>query len=344
MHQDLEGAAEKLGIAEQLPNLREAARHSQEVLSQAKGWLAAKVDPREAPNLDVVALGSYARLEASAESDFDYLVVAYGIHERSRVTRELLNAADEFIEEFLVDPDDPDRKRRPGGTGIFGRIQAAAELTERIGLEQDTNLSHTRRLLILEESTSIYQEDKHEELVDAILDRYLADYESPKQGVPRFLLNDVIRYWYTMAVDYQAKRWENDFNWGLRYLKLVLTRKLAYAGSLASLLRCEEATVDYLRSQFRKPPLARLAQLALDDEFERPESVRDALLIAEEFAGYLKDPERRQEAMEVRSLHADDWPQSFSDMRERSKDLQTALDAIFHDSHLEQAARKYLGF
>ena len=101
----------------------------------------------------------------------------------------------------------------------------------------------------------------------SILKRYLVDYHnfenvSPlhKRGVARFLLNDVVRYWRTVAVDYQAKRWdelsppagafqEDDGlgleppKWGLRYIKLRSSRKLAFVGSLVSLHGSSTVTV-----------------------------------------------------------------------------------------------------
>ncbi|MDQ4143132.1 MAG: hypothetical protein M3198_05180 [Actinomycetota bacterium] len=231
---DLGAALVALGLEHDLPTLSRNAADSMGVLSDAEAWLREKVPTAEAAELDVVVLGSFARLEASLESDFDYLIMVHGLPSDVRAGRRLLEAIDDFIRSI--------RTRGPGRTGLFGHITAAADLTERIGLEQDTNLSQSRRLLLLEESRSVYQPELHDRLLRAVLERYLADYGGkPKAGAPRFLLNDVQRYWYTLAVDYQAKRWEDaSSGWGLRYLKLLNSRKVAYAGTLVSLLRCDD--------------------------------------------------------------------------------------------------------
>jgi len=66
-----------------------------------------------------------------------------------------------------------------------------------------------------------------------LLKRYLVDdfgYAMPPKAaarVPRFLLNDLVRYWRTMAVDFAAKRREREgAGWGLRNFKLRMSRKL----------------------------------------------------------------------------------------------------------------------
>ncbi len=340
-----EEALRSLGLEGQTPTLAQNAADSRHVLERAKSAIANAVPPSAAGDVDVIVLGSFARLEASGESDFDYLVVAHGLPQDVRVSRQLLNAADSFIEGELKGSR---RSRQPGATGLFGHITAAPDLTERIGLEQDTNLSHSRRVLILEESRSVYRPDLHERLLRAIMERYLVDYPTPKQGPPRFLLNDIIRYWYTIAVDYQAKRWESPSEgWGLRYLKLLTTRKLAYAGTLASLLQCDDqqpATVDYLVQEFSQPPLARLGKLALDGRFHQREALRNAILYAESFAEFLADGDRRDRVKGIDSREEAERVPEFAAMRELADDLAKALESLFFDSHLGPRARRYLAF
>ncbi len=337
MHAVLEEAVQALGIADRVDALKAAAARSDNIISDARSFLSKEIEPVDVP-VDVVVLGSIARREATTESDFDFLVIAYGLPDRVTQTREMLSAVDRLRAKLALSA--------PGRTRLFGRVVSAPDLTERIGLEQDTNLTHSQRILILEESVSIYQQDRHRQLVRSIVDRYLADYQSPKQGVPRFLLNDVLRYWRTLAVDYQAKRWEDlESDWGLRYLKLILSRKVAFAGTLVSLLLAGEATTDYFLSQFEMPPLSRLAQLhaALDPTLR--DHLRDAIVIANEFAIKLADGNFRQAARKVSSRADIREGSEFALLRERARDLQRALEALFFDSEpLRERSRKYLSF
>lgn len=348
LHEDLESALLTLGISGQVPHLRSAADESKEALDSAVSWFEEHVPLDTAIGMDVLVFGSYARLEATGPSDFDYLVVAHQLPRADQVscTRELLAAGDRFINEVLTSPGE-EATAAPGRTGLFGRIASAPDLSERIGLEQDTNVSHTRRLLLLQESVSIYRPDLRHELVQTVLARYLKANKSESEP-PRFLVNDFIRYWYTLAVDYQAKRWEhNEKGWGLRYLKLISSRKLTYAGTLATLLRSSDAhpaTNERLAREFGKPPLARLAQLALDPGFDQHDALRDVLLFADEFAAFLANPDLRKRAEKVDSLEDMDADTALAPIRESAHRMDLGLKRVFLDSHLRLNARRYLVF
>lgn len=160
------------------------------------------------------------------------------------------------------------------------------------------------------------------------------------------MLNDILRYWWTIAVDYQAKRWEKygQAGWGLRFLKLIISRKIAYAGTLVSLLSCQLATVDYFFTQFDMPPLARLAQIHDQLRESEQDALRTVLQIREEFEMGLMDG-LREEADDIESTSQVVSGSRFDQMRQRSDDLQRALERIFFNSDLLGAnAKRYLSF
>ena len=136
--------------------------------------------------------------------------------------------------------------------------------------------------------------------------------ETPKDIVPHFLLNDVVRYWRTMASDYPAKMWERRREgWGLRNVKLRFSRKLIFvAGLLACFsfewdpptdsaeVRADPGSLlrrlrDHIQSHLNQTPLDLLASAALkgsDDSTSR--RVFDAY---DQFLGILADPGKRSE-------------------------------------------------
>lgn len=342
MHEELRAALKALDLVDRLPTLSEAAELSSSLIEGGRQFLTEELPPEEGVKLDVVAVGSIARAEASELSDVDYLVIAYELlpEDKVRRTRELLQATDRLLTDKFGMKD-------PGRQGMFATVISAPDLTERIGLEDDTNMTHSRRMLLLEESVSIYRPELHASLVRAVLKRYLLDYEEdPKAGVPRFLLNDVERYWRTICVDYQAKRWTlRREGWGLRYLKLIISRKLAFVGTIASLLTCKDATVDYFEGEFAMPPLARLGKLHHQLEVEGLDALREVFLIAEEFATALKREEFREAASKINSRAEIVKGSEFASMRSRGRELQSHLETVFFkDPSLADLSRTYLSF
>lgn len=341
MHEHLATAARHLGIG--LPRLERAAADTERIVEEARSYLTNRCQEVESGSdaqIDVVVFGSLARGEASPRSDFDFLVIVHELCEHPETTRNQLRVIEEYLAEANL--------AKPGASGMFGKVVSAADVTERIGLEADTNLSHSRRTLLVTESRSVLRPELHTRFLKAILGRYLLDYATrPKHGPPRFLINDVTRYWRTIAVDYQAKRWEDHAatGWGMRYLKLILSRKLAYAGALVPLLLCQEATVEALHDGFAPPPLARLAALALHDDFEGAADLAEVLTIADWFVGCLADRDFRERAKAIESRGELDQDAQMRHALDRARALQTHLENIFFGSAaLAGASRRYLSF
>ena len=281
------------------------------------------------------------------ESDFDYLVLATELPDDPEKARALREQADGLRRTIAIS-EGAAEMRAPGASGVFGRVVGAFDLIEQIGLQNDTNHSLTRRMLLLEESVSLGNSAVHEKVVRAALDRYLTVIDAPSERTPRFLLNDVIRYWRTITVDYQAKALDGGAAAsGLRYLKLIIPRKILFAGTLMALLHCREeeqlGTVDHLFEQFMMPPLARLVAVQED----APDRVRDALarvlVIANHFIERSGDASWREEVEQGDRNMSE--PSAFAEMREQARELQRCLEAVFFDwPKLADKSRHYLAF
>ena len=144
-------------------------------------------------------------------------------------------------------------------------------------------------------------------------------------------------------MDYQAKVWEGRDKWGLRYLKLIIPRKLTFAGTLASVFTAG-TTTEALVEQMSIPPLARLARLLPQLDSSSSEAVGNALQVAEDFATCMRDPEW---VNKVKSVEGPDEVRGsvVDDMRLRAKDLQKALEKVFFSSELLRSTSiRYLSF
>jgi hypothetical protein len=342
MHADLAGAARHLSL--QLPALEVASDESERIVSVFKRLL-----PEECPCgggegtdwdiVDVVLLGANARGEYTKGSDCDYFVLSSGAP--PDVTRALIRGVDRIArDELILEP--------PGGHGAFARVVSAIRLYESIGLEDDTNVNMTQRLLILTESKSVYSEAMRQAVIGNILSRYCLDPPGQDPGesakVPRFLLNDLVRYWRTMAVDFGAKRWrsaEDDYH--LRLAKLKTSRKILFAGPLATLLlvpvrvQRSEDLPGYLQEWLDKPPLAQLASTVGHLSERSREALAGLLNSYDKFINILNRD---------RKLFYNPESKRFSELEEEvrgiANSIQESLQQIFYEDNLfASAIRKY---
>jgi hypothetical protein len=94
--------------------------------------------------------------------------------------------------------------------------------------------------------------------------------------------------------------------------------------------------------------LARLAQLTVDlrSDAVATKALRGILEIADAFAGFLADPQARQEARDIGVINmVDEQDSTFARMRKRSGELQQHLECLFLDSPtLGSLGRKYMTF
>jgi hypothetical protein len=282
-------------------------------------------------DVSVVLVGSWGRAEITAGSDDDFMVLVDG------TGRAEVNPAIDAVQGVLG--------RAPGDQDVFGQSVFGEKLAENIGLDRDDNTNLTRRMLLLLESVAVTGSGVHAEVRRKLLHRYLD--ESIKDfRPPRFLLNDTVRYWRTICVDFAGKERAGPEKWGLRNAKLRTSRKLLFASGLLPILDCcllkREAMFDFLERQFAVPPADRIAQAFI--EHEAIDAGARTMGAYDEFLGRLDDDEFRRELHEVTRATAE-ASSAFTDMRRIGRDLQAGLLALlFETDSLPRIVRDYAIF
>jgi hypothetical protein len=151
-------------------------------------------------DVSIVLMGSWGRAEVTSGSDDDFMILVHGNK------REGLRPSTTDVKEIL--------DRAPGDQGIFGEPVASQQMIGKIGLQEDSNNNLSRRMLFLLESVYATHEAVYNAARDELLNRYLDQSVKPLQP-PRFLLNDVVRYWRTMCVDFAGKEHAGPLELGL---------------------------------------------------------------------------------------------------------------------------------
>ena len=306
----------------------------------------------------LVVFGSIARGEWTSGSDVDWALLVDGPADDGHLA--MTHAIRQELE--------AGGWKQPGRDQLFGGLAISHDLVHRIGGDNDSNRNITQRILLLLESRSPVPGDiVRERVLRVILRRYLDDdfgYAMPAKAaarVPRFLLNDIVRYWRTMAVDFAAKRRARaGEGWLLRNFKLRLSRKLIFTAGLAATLSCSlrppdalrrienETEADYaaimtdhLLTFANRTPLETLAWLALAVG-ANPTVVKELFDSYDEFLGILRDVTKRKrlEGLTPDSMKSDPL---FSETRAIGDRFQAGLIGLFYDTDqtLTKATQRY---
>ena len=190
------------------------------------------------PDLCIYVTGSYGRSEASEFSDLDLFFIKNSSYDHPiRRTDKILMDAD--LIRITRDMKLPEFS----GYGEYLEIHYICSILKELGSRSDDydNL-FTARLLLILESQPVYNDETYKKIVSSIVGTYFRDYhDHEKSFMPIFLVNDIIRFWKTLCLNYEHKRnrssdvplKKNDAH--LRNLKLKFSRMLTCYSLIATL-------------------------------------------------------------------------------------------------------------
>ncbi len=347
-------------------HLREADAAAVKAQRELLDLLEREVAKFASEDANLVVFGSLARKEwIDGESDLDwtYFVDGQANSRHLKIAQEIKSALPKEVR--LIDGQEKFRFGVPGPTGTFGNLAFGHQLVHLIGGQDDTNKNMTQRILLLLESVPIGPRSAYDRVARAVIDRYLEEEAEflvdgqMKFKVPRFLLNDIVRFWRTMAVDFASKqRDRGGKEWALRNAKLRMSRKMIFASGLLVCFACNlddnlqskistqssdinlKHLANHIWEYVNLAPLDILASMVEKVAVEA-EVARSLFSAYDKFLALMADKDARS-ALKNMSPRDSRKDPVFGQVREISKQFETGLNNLFFkNERLKPLTEKY---
>jgi hypothetical protein len=249
-------------------------------------------------NICIYATGSLARLEANRFSDLDAFFYVLGSKEKNPVEPVCEIKTFNHVIDAASAAGFPDFS----GGGEYLHFQYLADVVENIGSRQDDYINGlTSRMLLILESSYLFNEGQFNDARQQIIDRYFKDFHDHSASFrPIFILNDVLRFWRTLCLNYEHSReWKKQdptdrAKGHLKNLKLRFSRVMICYSFVAALLQ-EGPALSAKRVQLiaSKTPIDRLVELA-----DGCAAIRDNVASAlEEYSWFLSAMNREKDVV-----------------------------------------------
>lgn len=297
------------------PNIELARSYSEGKLNDLRSDLARKISD---PRVCVGVCGSYARREASPESDLDFFILYTDAN-----AREAAEAAKKATFEVIRNIDGKD----PATGGPFGEIESLSDMLKNIGGSKDSNEKITRRILLLLEGDYLTQKDLFHRARNEIICKYIRDSITDHQ-LALFLLNDFIRYYRTLCVDFEFKVNEAQKSWGTRNMKLIFSRKLLYFSGILMVAETVQRS-----PQEKRDILLRYMEMPVIDRVHRicGTHAEPALEIYDRYLNKMASSEFRKICDETKESSKDNDPE-FRRLKNESHHFSWRLMSLLRDT------------
>ena len=259
----------------------------------------------------VYATGSYGRLEGWSGSDVDLFFLYDGDDDADRfpwLTFTRLAAC-------LIGATEDMEFAPFSGDGRYLEVLYVRDMEKVLGSpDDDSTNTFTARMLLLLESQPVYDPMLYASLLERIVGFYYRDFgDHADNFVPGFLINDILRFWRTLTLNYEHHRLKLQDLTGdelrskkaasaLKNYKLKVSR-MATCFSMVANLSSEPrpVTIDTVLELCRMPPAERLKRLG-----GRGERVKDIVAKLEDaYEEFLQDVQRPEDVLLEEFAHDD---------------------------------------
>lgn len=285
------------------------------------------------PDLCIFAAGSLARYETGRSSDLDLFFIG------DRADRNPKERSISRLQEIEAFADlvrlNADLHLEPfSGDGRYLKIHELSDIINGTGTaEDDSENLFTTRLLLLLESKPIAGHIVYSRAVAEVLKMYFRDGRGRKGYRPLFLLNDILRYWRTLCLNYEQARREDGKPWWKVNLNLKFPRKLTVFSTVLAIIATRLTTEEEFFTIAQMTPMERLA-FALD--------TMDDIDLLVEFEVVLDNYEEFLAAKSHRELEGPTKPAPLIEFSKKAEHMNDFLHNVLASQKLDRRLVRYV--
>lgn len=247
-------------------------------IRELEDTLRSRLASASAGEYTVFAAGSYGRLEAGRFSDLDLFFVHSDEADPTEISQ-IIDQSTVVVKDLGYPP----------LTERFLKPYNSTDATAKLGSPEDDFHNHfTCRLLLLLESRCVYNKEFYSRHLQAVIDAYFRDYHSHSDGFrPIFLVNDIVRYWKTICLNYENRRNEEEHDpieAKVKNFKLKFSRLATCYATIAALACIDSPPPKQVLDLVLKTPISRL----LEVQKMFPSFSTQIALLIELYAWFLK--------------------------------------------------------
>lgn len=186
---------------------------------------------------------------------------------------------------------------------------------------------------MLLESRAACNEEVYDEFLTTVAGHYFRDQRGKKSFRPLFFLNDILRYWRTLCLNYELIRDNPDLPWRKKNINLKFSRMLTVFGTVLPLISMPVTSESDLTPLLRMRPLERFAS-GLD-------SIGDGSF-QQGFEEFLDNYEKFLCWKEDIGVNSDDSCIVDSEVREASSQFSDYIYNVLQHEKISPELRKFL--
>ncbi len=176
----------------------------------------------------IYCAGSVGRGEVGDHSDLDIFILS----------KKPFSRLDEL--EILANIIEVNRELgfgRFSNDGQYLKVYSLNQMLDALGAPHDDSENlFTARILLLLESRPVYNESLYTEYLNKIINHYFRDQRGKRTFKPLFIINDLLRYWRTLCLNYELIRDNPERPWRKKNINLKFSRMLTIFGTVLPLI------------------------------------------------------------------------------------------------------------